>query len=399
MSDDYLDYRLIRDSLANELEEIIVDGVLGEQIESICRACAILPYPDIQFPVITSFICSPVTLMSTAGCLFLWGSSGTGKSQIATIAASLYNTDTVLANSTFASLRNKIQQERYYDPLRSEFERNFLLVWEDITPNLLIENENMLSLFKVLNRKNSRITISSQTPGQNMMFNAFALKVINSIHPIWTFWELNELKRRMFPIWFKKRQSMTSEEYKGNGFELTELSDIEDINLGKISSRLEMFWRDINNCTNYAKTKRTMQKKKQDIINYRLSIDVIATHSMIYKTSIDNSIKAFNRYWELAEDKIFTVSSGTEQFLDSFITQSIENKTKQNEQAIKAGCPELIEAVTDIDPKMLKIAIETAKNDGYLDSRVTVNELTNLMKNRGYNMINVNGKNLWKQIT
>ncbi|EKD09951.1 hypothetical protein SPLC1_S120160 [Arthrospira platensis C1] len=37
------------------------------------------------------------------------------------------------------------------------------MVWEDITPNLLIENENMLSLFKVFNRKNSRITISSQT--------------------------------------------------------------------------------------------------------------------------------------------------------------------------------------------------------------------------------------------
>ncbi|WAK74237.1 hypothetical protein AP9108_32945 [Arthrospira sp. PCC 9108] len=111
----------------------------------------------------------------------------------------------MLANSTFASLRNKIQHERFYDPLQCEFEKNFILVWEDITPILLIENENMLSLFKVLNRKNSRITISSQTPGTNMVFDAFALKVINSIHSLWTFWELNELKRRMFPIWFKKR--------------------------------------------------------------------------------------------------------------------------------------------------------------------------------------------------
>ncbi|WP_318286230.1 hypothetical protein [Limnospira fusiformis] len=304
----------------------------------------------------------------------------------------------MLANSTFASLRNKIQQERYDDPLQSELERNFLLVWEDITPNLLIENENMLSLFKVFNRKNSRITISSQTPGHNMILNAFALKVINSIHPLWTFWQLNELKIRMFPMWFKNRQSMTSEEYAGNQFELSELSDIEDINLGKISSRLEMFWRDMNNCTNYAQTKRGLQKRKQDIANYRLSIDVIATHSMIYKSSMDNSIKVFNHYWELAETKIFAVSSGTEQFLDHFIAPSLESKTKQNKQATKAGFPELIEPVTDIDPKTLKIAIETAKNDGYLDSRVTVNELTNLMKNRGYNMINVNGKNLWKQI-
>ncbi|MFO7033262.1 hypothetical protein B9T07_26460 [Limnospira fusiformis CCALA 023] len=69
---------------------------------------------------------------------------------------------------------------------------------------------------------------------------------------------------------------------------MSELSDIEDINLGNISSRLEIFWRDMNNCTNYAKTKRGLQKRKQDIANYRLSIDVIATHSMIYKTSIDN---------------------------------------------------------------------------------------------------------------
>ncbi|CDM95935.1 protein of unknown function [Limnospira indica PCC 8005] len=49
MSEDYLDYRLIRDSLADELEEIIVDGALGEQIESICRACAVLSYPIRMF--------------------------------------------------------------------------------------------------------------------------------------------------------------------------------------------------------------------------------------------------------------------------------------------------------------------------------------------------------------
>ena len=93
--------------MSSELDEIITDGNLGKQIESVCRAVCVLPYPDIQFPIVTSFIASPVTLMSTAGILFLWGSSGTGKSQIATIAASLYRTDTVLANSTFASLRNK----------------------------------------------------------------------------------------------------------------------------------------------------------------------------------------------------------------------------------------------------------------------------------------------------
>ncbi|BDT13252.1 hypothetical protein N39L_29750 [Limnospira platensis NIES-39] len=29
---------------------------------------------------------------------------------------------------------------------------------------------------------------------------------------------------------------------------------------------------------------------------------------------------------------------------------------------------------------------------------VTVHELNNLMKNRGYNMINQNGKNVWEQI-
>ncbi|BAI89885.1 hypothetical protein L1F28_33485 [Arthrospira platensis NCB002] len=240
MSDDYIDYRLIRSQMSSELDEIITDGNLGKQIESVCRAVCVLPYPDIQFPIVTSFIASPVTLMSTAGILFLWGSSGTGKSQIATIAASLYRTDTVLANSTFASLRNKIQHERFYDPLQCEFEKNFILVWEDITPSLLIENENMLSLFKVLNRKNSRITISSQIPGTNMVFDAFAFKVINSIHPLWTFWKLNELKIRMFPIWFKKRDTMTSEEYRGNSYELSDLNDVEDITLDKLSSHYHL---------------------------------------------------------------------------------------------------------------------------------------------------------------
>ncbi|GCE96090.1 hypothetical protein NIES46_41570 [Arthrospira platensis NIES-46] len=231
-----------------------------------------------------------------------------------------------------------------------------------------------------------------------MIFNAFALKVINSIHPLWTFWELNELKRRMFPIWFKKRETMTSEEYRGNHFELNELSDIEDITLDKLSSQLEIFWRNLDNCNQYSKAKKLLQKHKKDITNCRLSLEIIATHSLIYESPLIESIKQFNDYWELINEKVLTISSGTEQFLDSFISQSIEAKMKQNNQAINAGCPELTEVVTDIDPKALKEAIERAKTDGYLDSRVNVSELTNLMKSRGYSMINQNGKNVWKQI-
>ncbi|BAI89884.1 hypothetical protein L1F28_33480 [Arthrospira platensis NCB002] len=63
---------------------------------------------------------------------------------------------------------------------------------------------------------------------------------------------------------------------------------------------------------------------------------------MIYQLSINESIKRFNDYWDFFIKKILTISSGTEQFLDSFIAQSIEAKTNQNQQAINAGCPELI---------------------------------------------------------
>ncbi|BAI88074.1 hypothetical protein [Limnospira platensis] len=191
---------------------------------------------------------------------------------------------------------------------------------------------------------------------------------------------------------------MTSEEYRGNGYELSDLNDVEDITLDKLSSQLEIFWRDIDNCNQYSKVKKQLQKHKKDIINARLSSEIIVTHSLIYQLSINESIKRFNDYWDFVNEKILTISSGTEQFLDSFITQGIEAKMKQNNQAINAGCPELTEVVTDIDPKALKEAIERAKTDGYLDSRVNVSELTNLMKNRGYNMINQNGKNVWKHI-
>lgn len=191
---------------------------------------------------------------------------------------------------------------------------------------------------------------------------------------------------------------MTSEEYRGNGYELSDLNDVEDITLDKLSSQLEIFWRNIDNCNQYSKVKKQLQKHKKDIINARLSSEIIVTHSLIYQLSINESIKRFNDYWDFVNEKILTISSGTEQFLDSFITQSIEAKMKQNNQAINAGCPELTEIVTDIDPKALKEAIERAKTDGYLDSRVNVSELTNLMKSRGYSMINQNGKNVWKQI-
>lgn len=399
MSEDYIDYRLLRDDLAEKSEHIIVDGSLGEQVEAILRSVAILPYDSIQMPIITSFITSPVTLMSSAGILFLWGSSGTGKSQISTVAAELWSTTPMNANSTFASIRNKIQSERFWD-IECKFEKNFILVWEDITPNLLIEDERMLSLFKILNRKNSLISISSQTPGVNMVFNGFALKVINSIHPLWTFWELNELKRRMFPIHFKSRNAMTASEYHGD-IDVSDLLDIEDMNINKYSSQVSNFWRDIGNCTRFNECKKALQKQKKDIKNPKLSLDVIATHSVIYESDINNSINVFNTYWDFVDKYIFSVSSGTEQFLDSFIENSIMTKTKQNEQAINAGCFELVEDVYEIDPKILKQAIEKAKSDGYLDTRLTTVELTNLMKNRGFCMVNKPGKinvNVWKKI-
>lgn len=398
MSEDYIDYRLLRNDLAEEYQQIIVDGSLGEQIEAILRSVVILPYASIQMPIITSFITSPVTLMSSAGILFLWGSSGTGKSQVSTVAAELWSTTPINANSSFASLRNKIQSERYWD-IESQFEKNFILVWEDVTPNLLIENENMLSLFKILNRKNSIISISSQTPGINMVFNGFALKVINSIHPLWTFWELNELKRRMFPIHFKARGAMTTVECDED-IDVSDLLDIEDMNISKYASKVSNFWKDIGNCNRYNQCKKALQKRKKDIYNPKLSLDVIATHSVIYNSPISDSITVFNTYWEFADKYIFSVSSGTEQFLDSFIQQSIIAKTKQNEQAINAGCFELVEDVYDIDPKILKQAIEKAKSEGYLDTRVTTVDLTNLMKNRGYCMVNQPGKNInvWKKI-
>ncbi|MET0099999.1 MAG: hypothetical protein ABWU11_25340, partial [Arthrospira platensis] len=93
-----------------------------------------------------------------------------------------------------------------------------------------------------------------------------------------------------------------------------------------------------------------LQKHKKDIINARLSSEIIVTHSLIYQLSINESIKRFNDYWDFVNEKNLTISSGTEQFLDSFITQGIEAKMKQNNQAINAGCPELTEVVTDIDP-------------------------------------------------
>ncbi|MDF2211863.1 hypothetical protein L1F28_24650 [Arthrospira platensis NCB002] len=50
---------------------------------------------------------------------------------------------------------------------------------------------------------------------------------------------------------------MTSEEYRGNGYELSDLNDVEDITLDKLSSQLEIFWRNIDNCNQYSKVKKT----------------------------------------------------------------------------------------------------------------------------------------------
>lgn len=400
MEEEKLDFSQFRGTKKENDISFFSGDTLGDKVENLLRDLVILPYGDIQFPIVTSFLTTPITVATTAGILFLWGASGTGKSQVATTGTQLYQMEPLTASSTFASIRNKIQQSRWYDPEFQENERNFILAWDDITPSKITGDENILSLLKCFNRKTSKITISSSTAGQNLIFDAFALKIISSIHPIWSIWELNELKRRIMPIWFKKVDNMTYDEKMGCDKSVDELMDIEELEIKPLASELEQFWRTIKNLASFKEVKTKIKNKKLPFSSnkFRVCLDVMTCHSVIYDCEIDETISVFESYWELVDEHILSVKSGTEQFLDRLISLEIAKNTKENRKLYMEGMPELMVEPTNIDPTVLKTALEEAKKNGMLDSQASIMEVNNLMKSRGYSLMMEGNKNIWKRL-
>jgi hypothetical protein len=309
---DIVDYRQEAEEYGIYWQDLVRGDSLYEKLESLLTQVVILPESEKQIPVLLSFFCTPSAMCYNLPIAVLYGSSGSGKSETSKLASALHNTPMQTAASTFASIRNLISNSRYYDSDK-EFERNFLLVWDDINEKVFLDSEQMFSLFKSGTNYKSVITIADKM-GVNMEFKPFSPKLCSTVNPFWDNPKLLELKRRLLPFLFCKITQSSSFTFN--------LVSVDGINFNGLNNSFENYWRTKKNRDILKISKGSLSRLKTDVIPmeiYRLYQDNIACTCTILDISAKEALKIWEDYYIFANEKIFDVNIGIKRIFNEWV--------------------------------------------------------------------------------
>lgn len=312
---DYIDYSSERQETGIDWRDLIEPSdTLYDQLRTLFEQIIILPSSEIQTSILMAFLMTPSAMSNNLPIGVLYGSSGSGKSETAKLISALHNTPVQTAASTFASLRNVISNSRFYDSDK-QFERNFMLVWDDINERVFLDSEQMFSLFKSgINRK-SLITIADKN-GVNIEFHPFSPKCVSTVSPFWEHPKLTELKRRILPFLFKKVVDFESV--------VIDLISCDDINFNGLANEFESFWRYKPNREEFNNSKRSLARMKSSVIPLeiqRLYTDVIATLATVTELSPKDALKQFELYYEFINANILDSNIGVTRIFEEWIEQ------------------------------------------------------------------------------
>lgn len=310
---DFVDFRLEREENGINYQDICnSQSSLYEKIETLLGQIVILPNNDIQTLPLISFMLTPSAMSNNLPIATLYGSSGSGKSETSKFISALHNTPMQTAASTFASIRNLISNNRYYDSDK-QFEKNFLLVWDDINEKVFTDSEQMFSMFKSGTNRKSVITIADKM-GVNMEFYPFAPKVCSTVNPFWDNPKLIELKRRLMPFLFAKIPDYSRV--------VINLLSVEDINFNGLNGEFESFWRFPENRNTFNSSKRLLTRLKTETIPlevFRLYQDNIATSCVLLDISPTEAIRVWEKYFQFSNEKIFDTNIGIKRIFEEWI--------------------------------------------------------------------------------
>jgi curved DNA-binding protein CbpA len=311
-SDEFIDFSSEREESGIDYHTLINHSdSIPEQFEDLLKQIILLPNPDIQIPVLVSYAFTPSALANNLPIGVCYGSSGSGKSETLKLIAALRNSAINTAASTFASIRNSIENSRWYDSDKT-FEKNFLLIWDDINENVFLSDDKLFSLFKSgINRK-ATITIADKM-GVNMEFKPFSPKLCSTVTPFWDNPKLVELKRRVLPFLFKQIPVSLGDNNDPEYDTEFNLLTVEEVNFNGLNGDYERFWRVKENRTQFNKAKGLLSKIKTHSIPlevYRLNLDVMATTALIYGLNSRDTVTIWENYYSYIIENIFDSNVG-----------------------------------------------------------------------------------------
>lgn len=206
--------------------QISIDDVWIESksyYENVSNIVSRVMYHDEIFilkEIIAAYACFHSIAAKFAPILFFSGSSGTGKSNLTLLMASLRGAEKSIlgGSSTFASVRNTLNRSRWRyfsaelgsqnDTSRAN-EKLSTLYWADIKAANLADPKMYGLLRNGTSRFEDKLTIAGED-GKNLEFYVFCPKVISSIEDFYTQARFSELKRRLLIIRTQKLKPSAS---------------------------------------------------------------------------------------------------------------------------------------------------------------------------------------------
>lgn len=391
------DYSLVYTDYLQGSEELLLDKAL-----TLISKTVALPRTEPYRLLLAIMLCSSSLGSKTMPRLFSYGLKGSGKSELAKLFARVRGVPLLASKTTYASIRNIINDANYFEPKLGFIEGNLregsFLCWDNLRPDqLLLDTSTYQLLLSGYSRATSNIQISSGVAGTNLSFNCFSPVILSSIFPLHIDTEFDELHRRMITIPHKPFELFSEVELQqlqndGGLTDIYDKIDIDDTDFGGLTEQYQVFWDDSARQTlSYNRKKILIASRGRDSVFrqasstfFTLMCDVLANGFCL------NAFKDLNEASEFfmsLYNATLEVGKQSESASMILLKRFIESATAQqvglNQELIAAGLPELPLRVPAQD---VKAHLDNLSQEGRLEKRVQVRERNQLMAALGYRL-------------
>lgn len=378
-------------------EELLLDIA----VRLISRTVA-LPRTEPYRLLLAIMLCSSSLGSRTMPRLFSYGLKGSGKSELAKLFARVRKVPVLASKTTYASIRNIINDSIYFDAKLGAIEGNFkegsFLCWDNLRPDqLLLDTSTYQLLLSGYSRSTSNIQISSATAGTNLTFNCFSPVILSSIFPLHIDSEFDELHRRMITIPHKPFELLSDDELsdiiKHDGLsDIYEKLDIDDCDFSGLSDLYVSFWDDDARATLAHNRKRLMVASKGKNSPFReggasfftLLVDVLANGFTLNAwKSLEECAEFFLELYSACQQVNTQSESASLVLLKRFVDKHVEVQRALNVSLSLAKLPPIPLRVPAQD---VKEHLDKLSQEGRLEKRVQVRERNQLMASLGYRL-------------
>lgn len=368
-----------------------------ENLSQIIQQSVFIPNKLLMLPIAATYMMISSKWSIKCGILFSYGDEGSGKSEIAKIAARLHGQKNLLTpTTTFAGIRNDINSMRWIDVATKEFEKDgAILCWDNLHTETL---ERDLKIYQMLlfgyDRNTDKISIAN-SDGTNIDYFVYCPKIISSVAPIHLVPEFGELVRRIILIPHKKYEKFSPEEkreYEGVDINLDRIP-FESISWEGFEENFFAFWNDQNNCRDYVAWRKMLTKKGKKPFtlpktitsaNWTISIDLVVTGLLMGTwKSIQEAIDHLGEYWDYVNTNYLAEGTATIGHLHNLIEQEAGTQLKANELLVANG---MDGQNILISPQKLKDYLNTLQNEGKLDITPRTKDINKLMNTLGWKL-------------